>query len=159
MSEEPQSAGSDPVTSVVGRLLQHIVALLEARVDLTREEMRGALRDVAISLFLLVSALALVLLMIPVAVAVLVVVLAQVLPVWLATAIVLGVMLMIVAVLLIVARFRLRKRPLTVLAGLREDWRAVRPGLDGPRESRGGPTQTALCNVGSRLWPASRGAA
>src|SRR3989442_1443208 len=56
MSEEPQSAGSDPVTSVVGRLLQHIVALLEARVDLTRQEMRAALRDVAISLFLLVSA-------------------------------------------------------------------------------------------------------
>ena len=133
MSEDPQSAGSEPVTSVVGRLLQHIVALLEARVDLTRQEMRAALRDVAISLFLLVAALALVLLMIPVAVAVLVLVLAQVLPVWLATAIVLGVMLMIVAVLLIVARFRLRKRRLTVLAGLREDWRAIRQALERQR--------------------------
>src|SRR5436309_11599831 len=54
MSEEPQSSGSEPVTSVVGRLLQHIVALLEARVDLTRQEMRASLRDVAIALFLLI---------------------------------------------------------------------------------------------------------
>src|SRR2546428_6324934 len=127
MSEDPQSAGSEPVTSVVGRLLQHIVALLEARVDLTRQEMRAALRDVAISLFLLVAALALVLLMIPVAVAVLVLVLAQVLPVWLATAIVLGGKLTIVAVLLIVARLRLRKRRLPVLAGPPEDSRANPP--------------------------------
>src|SRR2546425_3173331 len=153
MSEEPQSAGSDPVTSVVGRLLQHIVALLEARVDLTRQEMRAALRDVAISLFLLVSALALVLLMIPVAVAVLVLVLAQVLPVWLATAIVLGVMLMIVAVLLIVARFRLRKRRLTVLAGLREDWRAIRPAVERERGRRGGPAERGVGDRGRRVQP------
>src|SRR2546428_12401656 len=153
MSEDPQSAGSDPVTSVVGRLLQHIVALLEARVDLTRQEMRAALRDVAISLSLLVSALALVLLMIPVAVAVLVLVLAQVLPVWLATAIVLGVMLMIVAVLLIVARFRLRKRRLTVLAGLREDWRAERPAVAGPGRRRGHPPRGALREHGRGLAP------
>src|SRR5437773_47178 len=58
MSEEPQSSGSEAVTSVVGRLLQHIVALLEARVDLTRQEMRASLRDVAIALFLLIAALA-----------------------------------------------------------------------------------------------------
>ena len=61
MSEEPQSSGSEPVTSVVGRLLQHIVALLEARVDLTRQEMRASLRDVAIALFLLIAGLALLL--------------------------------------------------------------------------------------------------
>src|SRR5256712_11735758 len=137
MSEDPQSAGSEPVTSVVGRLLQHIVALLEARVDLTRQEMRTALRDVAISLFLLVSALALVLLMIPVAVAVLVLALAQGLPTWLATAIVLGVMLAIVTVLLIVARLRLRKRPLTGLGGLREDRRGSTPALGGECLSAG----------------------
>src|SRR5438093_57243 len=59
MSEEPQSSGSEPVTSVVGRLLQHVVALLEARVDLTRQEMRASLRDVAIALFLLIAGLAL----------------------------------------------------------------------------------------------------
>src|SRR2546428_4307318 len=153
MSEEPQSAGSDPVTSVVGRLLQHIVALLEARVDLTRQEMRAALRDVAISLSLLVSALALVLLMIPVAVAVLVLVLAQVLPVWLATAIVLGVILTIVAVLLIVARFRLRKRRLTVLAGLREDWRAVPQAFERQRWSRVHPTRSALRKHARRIQP------
>src|SRR3989454_11412978 len=146
MSEDPQSAGSEPVTSVVGRLLQHLVALLEARVDLTRQEMRAALRDVAISLFLLVAALALVLLMIPVAVAVLVLVLAQVLPTWLATAIVLGVMLAIVTVLLIVARLRLRKRRLTVLAGLREDWRAIRPAVGAERLRRGDPPEGALRN-------------
>src|SRR2546428_531792 len=70
MGEEPQSSGSEPVTSVVGRLLQHIVALLEARVDLTRQEMRASLRDVAIALFLLIAGLALLLLMIPVLVAV-----------------------------------------------------------------------------------------
>src|SRR5438552_16192745 len=77
MSEEPQSSGSEAVTSVVGRLLQHIVALLEARVDLTRQEVRALLRDVAIALFLLMVALALVLLTIPVLVGVLILVLAQ----------------------------------------------------------------------------------
>src|SRR5439155_1676463 len=84
---------SEAVTSVVGRLLQHIVALLEARVDLTRQEMRASLRDVAIALFLLIAALALVLLMIPVLVGVLILVLAQVVAPWLATAIVLAGML------------------------------------------------------------------
>src|SRR2546428_1588120 len=153
MGEGPQSAGSEPVTSVVGRLLQHIVALLEARVDLTRQEMRTALRDVAISLFLLVSALALVLLMIPVAVAVLVLVLAQVLPTWLATAIVLGVMLAIVTVLLIVARLRLRKRRLTVLAGLREDWRAVPPAVGRHGWSPGDPTRGGLAQLARGLHP------
>src|SRR2546428_5053730 len=153
MSEDPQSAGSEPVTSVVGRLLQHIVALLEARVDLTRQEMRAALRDVAISLFLLVAALALVLLMIPVAVAVLVLVLAQVLPVWLATAIVLGVMLTIVAVLLIVARLRLRKRRLTVLAGLREDWRGNRQVLGRERRHPGSTTRRGMINKAGRVAP------
>ena len=42
-------------------------------------------------------------------------------------------MLTIVAVLLIVARLRLRKRRLTVLAGLREDWRAIRQALERQR--------------------------
>src|SRR5437867_3409149 len=62
MSEEPQSSGSEAVTSVVGRLLQHIVALLEARADVTRQEMRAALRDVAIALFSLIVSRALLLL-------------------------------------------------------------------------------------------------
>jgi undecaprenyl pyrophosphate phosphatase UppP len=130
-----ESPESEPVTSVVGRLLQHIVALIEARADLTRQEMRAALRDVAIALFLLVSALALVLLMIPVAVAVLILVLAQVLPTWLATVTVLAVMLAVAAVLLLVARFRLRKRKrrLTFLTGLWEDLRIIWKSLERQR--------------------------
>ena len=133
MSEEPQSSGSEAVTSVVGRLLQHIVALLEARVDLTRQEMRASLRDVAIALFLLIAALALVLLMIPVLVGVLILVLAQVVAPWLATAIALAGMLAIAAVLLLVARLRLRKRPFAFFAGLREDWRLIRRALERQR--------------------------
>ncbi len=109
MSEEPQSSGSEPVTSVVGRLLQHIVALLEARVDLTRQEMRASLRDVAIAL------------------------LAQVVAPWLATAIVLAGMLAIAAVLLLVGRLRLRRRPFAFFAGLREDWRLIRRALERQR--------------------------
>lgn len=133
MSEEPQSGDSEPVTSVVGRLLQHFIALLEARVDLTRQEMRASLRDVAIALFLLIAALALVLLMIPVLVAVLILVLAQVLPPWQATVIVLAGMLIIAAILLLVARLRLRRRPFAFFAGLREDWRLIRRALERQR--------------------------
>lgn len=133
MSQEPQPSGSESVTSVVGRLLQHIVALLEARVDLTRQEMRASLRDAAIALILLVAALVLALLMIPVLVAVLILVLAQVVAPWLATAIVLAGMLAIAAILLLVARLRLRKRPLAFFAGLREDWRLIRRALERQR--------------------------
>src|SRR5206468_3530606 len=125
MSEEPQSSGSEAVTSVVGRLLQHIVALLEARVDLTRQEMRASLRDVAIALFLLIAGLALLLLMIPVLVAVLILVLAQVVAPWLATAIVLAGMLAIAAVLLLVGRRRRRRR---ACAGCRRGPLARWPG-------------------------------
>lgn len=137
MAVDPES-GSESITGVLGRLLHNIVALLEARADLTRKEMRTALRDVAIALFLLVGALALVLLMVPVAVAVLILVLAQILPPWLATAIVLVLMVGVVAVLVLVARLRLRRRPWwTFLGGLREDWRAIwnafRQALERPR--------------------------
>src|SRR5712692_184931 len=134
LTVDPESSGSESITGVVGRLLQNIVALLEARVDLTRQEVRAALRDVAIALFLLVAALALILLIIPVAVAVLVLVLVQAqVPAWLATAIVLAMMLAVVAVLLVVARLRLRKRRLAFLAGLREDWRGIRQALERQR--------------------------
>jgi len=132
-TNEP-AAGSESMTGIVGRLLHNVVALIEARAELTRQEMRTALRDVAIALLLLVAALALVLLMVPVAVAVLILVLAQILPAWLATAIVLAVMVAAVAVLVLVARLRLRRRRWTFLSGLREDWdaiwRAVREGTE-----------------------------
>ncbi len=130
---DPESSGSESITGMLGRLLHNIVALLEARADLTRKEMRTALRDVAIALLLLVGALALVLLMVPVAVAVLILVLAQILPPWLATAIVLVVMVAAVAVLVLVARLRLRRRRWTFLTGLREDWRAIRQALERQR--------------------------
>src|SRR5947208_16555207 len=119
MSEEPQSSGSEAVTSVVGRLLQHIVALLEARVDLTRQEMRASMRDVAIALFLLIAALALVLLMIPVVVGVLILDLAQAVAPWLATAIALPGMLALPAVPRPAARLRPHMRPVASAAGLR----------------------------------------
>src|SRR5436309_15842972 len=109
MSEEPQSSGSEAVTSVVGRLLQHIVALLEARVDLTRQEMRASLRDVAIALFLLIARPPSLLLLIPVVVEVLILVLAQGVAPWLASAIVLAGMLAIAAELQRVGRLGLRQ--------------------------------------------------
>src|SRR5205809_7118358 len=90
MSEEPQSSGSEAVTSVVGRLLQHIVALLEARVDLTRQEMRASLRDGAIALFLLIARLALALLVIALLVALAILVLAHVVAALLAAVLVLA---------------------------------------------------------------------
>lgn len=130
---DPESSGSEPVTGIIGRLLQRIAALLEARVDLTRQEIRTALRDIIILLLLLVAAVALVLLIVPVAVAVLVLVLAQVWPAWLATAVVLAGLIVIAAVLLLVARFRWRKRRLTFLVSLREDWQAIKQALGRSR--------------------------
>ncbi len=131
MGHDP--AGPESTIGVIGRLLQHIAALVEARADLTQQEVRAALRDVAIALFLLVAALALVLLMVPVAVAVLILALTQVVPVWLATAIVLAAMVLVIAVLVLAARLRLRRRRLTFLNGLREDWRLIRQALERQR--------------------------
>lgn len=130
---DPESTGSESFIGTIGRLLQNIVALVEARADLTREEVRAALRDIAIALFLLVAALALVLLMVPVAVAVLILALAQVVPAWQATAIVLAVMAVVITALVLVARLRLRRRRLTFLNGLREDWRVIRQALERQR--------------------------
>ncbi len=133
MTVEPETPSQESVSGIVSRLLQHITALLEARMDLTRQEIRGALRDVAIALLLLVAALSLVLLMVPIAVAVLILVLAQILAPWLASAIVLVIMVAVVTTLVLVARLRLRRRRLNFLHSLREDWRAIRQALDRQR--------------------------
>ncbi len=131
--EKSEKSDQESVSGIIGRLLQHIVALLEARMDLTRQEIRGALRDVGISLLLLVAALSLLLLMIPIAVAVLILVLAQILAPWLATAIVLVIMVAVVATLVLVARIRLKRRRLNFLTSLREDWKAIRQALERQR--------------------------
>src|SRR5713101_5270080 len=125
--EKSEKSDQESVSGIIGRLLQHIVALLEARMDLTRQEIRGALRDVGISLLLLVAALSLLLLMIPIAVA------AQILAPWLATAIVLVIMVAVVATLVLVARIRLKRRRLNFLTSLREDWKAIRQALERQR--------------------------
>lgn len=131
--DKPEKSEQESMTGILSRLLQHIVALLEARVDLTRQEIRGALRDVAITLVLLVAALSLIALTVPIAVVVLVLILAQVLPSWMATAIVLVLMVAVVAILVLVARMRLKRRRLNFLTNLREDWKAIRQALERQR--------------------------
>src|SRR5712692_10590866 len=131
--EKSEKSDQESVSGIIGRLLQHIVALLEARMDLTRQEIRGALRDVGISLLLLVAALSLLLLMIPIAVAVLILVLAQILAPWLATAIVLVIMVAVCARLVLVARIRRKRRRLNFLTSLRQDGKAIRQALERPR--------------------------
>jgi membrane protein YdbS with pleckstrin-like domain len=119
----------EPLGTVISRLLQQLVALLELRVRVTRDEVRAVVRDLLAAAILLAVALILLLLMVPVAVAVVILVLAAVLPPWLATALVLAAMMVVVVVLGALARVRLRRRRLTLLQDLREDWRAIRQML------------------------------
>ncbi|MDR7402422.1 MAG: phage holin family protein [Armatimonadota bacterium] len=128
MDREPERP--EPLSTLLVRLLQQAGALLDARLRLTRAEARAWLRDLAAAAVLLAIALALLLLMVPVAVAVLILVLAEVLPPWLATAVVLAAMAVVIVVLAAVARGRLRRRRPTLLQDLREDWRAIRRMLE-----------------------------
>lgn len=121
---------SGGVGAVATRLLQHLVALLQARADLMRREVRGVLRGLALAAGALLAALMLLLLLIPVAAATLILLLAQVVAPWIATGVVLLVMVLVAAGLVIFARVMLRRRRLTLLQGLQEDWQAIRRGLE-----------------------------
>lgn len=125
------SGGSpDGVGAVATRLLQHLVALVQARADLMRREVHGVVRGVALAAGALLAALVLLLLLIPVAVATLILLLAQVVAPWIATGAVLLLMALVAAGLVVFARIMLRRRRLTLLRGLQEDWQAIRHGLE-----------------------------
>ncbi len=128
MEQPPEH--SEAVGTVLTRLLQQVGALLEARLRLARADARALARDLVTAVILLVAAAILLLLMVPVAAAVLILVLAEVLPAWLATAVVLAAMAAVAVVLVAAARVRLRRRRLTLLQDLREDWRAIRQMLE-----------------------------
>lgn len=124
---------TESLVARVVRLTQNVAALLRTRVELTQQEVRLAGRDLIISLIAVLIALLLVLLAVPVAIAMLILALAQVLPPWLATGAVLLAMLAVVGGLLLVARAHLRRPRLTLLTGLKEDWRTIREHLErGP---------------------------
>lgn len=124
------SEGTDGGGPRVRRLIQNIVALLRARLMQARQETRDALRRMAVGAALGLIALVVALLMLPLLVAMLVLLLAQVLPAWLATAVILLAMLAAAGVLLLLARRRLRWAGPHLWRDLREDWQVIRRRLE-----------------------------
>lgn len=122
---------SETVASRLTRLLQNILALLQARLELTGQETRAAVRDLTTGAVLFLIALVLALLAVPLAVTIAILLLALVVPVWAAAGLVLLGMLISAGVLVLLARLRFRHPRMTLLRGLREDWQMIRAFLEG----------------------------
>lgn len=110
-------------------MVQNVMSLLRARGAMVRRDAKTALRDLVVGVLLALFGLLIVLLAIPVAVATLILALAELLPAWLAGGIGLLTMVVFAAVLFVLARLRLRRRP-RFLEDLKEDWRAIREHLE-----------------------------
>jgi membrane protein YdbS with pleckstrin-like domain len=119
--------------TVFTRLMHHLLALLEARVQLTRREVRAAARDVVLAGWALLAAMTITLLLIPVAVATMVLLLAHVVAPWIATGAVLLAMMLAAGGLFLFARSKLRRRRLTLWRGFQEDWESIRRGFEERR--------------------------
>lgn len=122
--------GADGVRARAGRLAQNVAALLRARVLQARAETRSTVRRLLTGVLLGVIALVLALLAIPLLLATLILALAQILPAWLAAAVILVTMLVASAALVVLARRRLRWTGPRLAADLREDWQAIRRRLE-----------------------------
>jgi hypothetical protein len=113
----------------VNRILQNIVALIRARWEQAQREGRAAVRDVITGAVLIVVAIVLLALSVPLAVVTVILLLAEVLPPWAATGIVLAAIMAVAGVLALVARGKFRRRGFQVVRDLRQDFTAMRESL------------------------------
>ncbi len=121
------------MSSVAGRLTrlrQNIAALVRLRLLQARREANDTVRSVLISLVMILVAFVLTLFAIPLLLTALILALAQVMPAWLAAAIVLIAALIIAAAFLWSAQRRIRRKRIRVLDDLRADWQAIRRRLE-----------------------------
>lgn len=132
MSTPPDGAQMKAGTRV-GRIAQNVLALLRLRLGDAQQEAKGTLRRFVIGIILALVAVIIVLLAVPLLVTTLVLALAQYLPAWLAMAIILASMLVLAAVLLLVARSRLRWKGIRLPQDLKADWEAIRARLEEER--------------------------
>jgi protein-S-isoprenylcysteine O-methyltransferase Ste14 len=129
-----QSDGA-PVAAAarLGRIAQNLAALLRLRLENARADVKTSVRGLAMGAAFGLAAFVLVLMALPLFVTVAILFLALYIPSWAAAGIVLLVVLAAAAVLLLAARRRLRWRGPSVIADLREDWAAIRAGLEERR--------------------------
>lgn len=110
----------------LGRLWEHLAALLVLRLRQAQGDARAAARRITMGIIFGMVAVVLLLLALPLVVTTAILALAIVMPAWLAALVVVGLMLLIVAVLLLLARARLRWAGMSVIQDLRADWQAIR---------------------------------
>lgn len=128
---ETAGSGAESISTRVMRLLQNILALLQTRLELTRQEARDGVRDLVMAAGLLLVALVLAVLAVPLAVATGILLLLLVVPAWVASGLVLMGMLISAGVLVLLARVRFRRPRVTLLRALREDWQMIRAAVEG----------------------------
>jgi len=116
-----------------GRLIQNTLALARLRLNEARGDASTLLGRMALGVALGAAAFVLVLLALPILVTMVVLILAIYVPPWAAVAIVLAAMLAASGALLLLARRRLRWRPLRLVEAMRSDWAAIRARLEERR--------------------------
>lgn len=120
----PESRGTR-----VNWILHNIVALFRARLEQAQQEGRGVVRGFLTGVVLIVVAIVLLALSVPLAVVTIILLLAEVMPPWGATGIVLAAILVVAGVLLLVARSKLRRRGFQVVRDLGQDLITMRESL------------------------------
>ncbi len=113
----------------VNRILKNIVALARARWEQAQREGRAVVRDLITGAVLIVVAIVLLALSVPLAVVTIILLLAEVMPAWGATGIVVAAMLVVAGLLVLVARSKFRRRGFQVVRDLGQDFTTMRESL------------------------------
>jgi len=113
----------------VNRILKNIVALARARWEQAQREGRAVVRDLITGAVLIVVAIVLLALSVPLAVVTIILLLAEVMPAWGATGIVVAAMLVVAGLLVLVARSKFRRRGFQVVRDLGRDFITMRESL------------------------------
>ncbi|MGH2427240.1 MAG: phage holin family protein [bacterium] len=127
MVENRDSPGSRETR--VNRILKNIVALARARWEQAQREGRAVVRDLITGAVLIVVAIVLLALSVPLAVVTIILLLAEVMPAWGATGIVVAAMLVVAGLLVLVARSKFRRRGFQVVRDLGQDFTTMRESL------------------------------
>ncbi|MGH2399840.1 MAG: phage holin family protein [bacterium] len=127
MVENRDSPGSRETR--VNRILKNIVALARARWEQAQREGRAVVRDLITGAVLIVVAIVLLALSVPLAVVTIILLLAEVMPAWGATGIVVAAMLVVAGLLVLVARSKFRRRGFQVVRDLGRDFITMRESL------------------------------
>lgn len=123
---------TESIRAIVQRLASNIAAMLQTYALLAGQETRATVRDIATGVLFLGVAAVLGVLVLTMTVVVAVLALSVVLPPWLAAAVVLDLTAIIMVLLLLIARWRLRRLRLRKLAqALKEDLAWLRTELLG----------------------------